>query len=222
MNDLVCTETNNSPVWGVVDFTRWYATPEWLGGGKAYIQRFKDGWVQHNKTTIKAAAAQRSMPAELLAGVCWIEVGGDPNFIDAVAFGVRAFDWSGDDWTDKNRTITNHPAKTSFGAVSIQLRTAAQTMKLDASKMTHAELSNLATCLQKDIFNIQIVAQHLRQLIDHDKLQPRPPTLTMDEIRVVGARYNRGVGLSLDAILKNTSYGDFIVKFWARFEGLLK
>jgi hypothetical protein len=52
-------------------------------------------------------------------------------------------------------------------------------------------------------------------------LQAKPPQLAMDEVRIVGARYNRGIGLSLDEIRKNTSYGDFIVKFWPRFTGLL-
>ena len=41
-------------------------------------------------------------------------------------------------------------------------------------------------------------------------------------MHVVGARYNRGMGLSLEQIRKNTSYGNFIVKFWPRFTMLLK
>lgn len=48
------------------------------------------------------AASRYNLPAELLAGVCWIEVAGDPSFIDRVAFEVRAFDWSGPDWVDPN------------------------------------------------------------------------------------------------------------------------
>lgn len=44
----------------------------------------------------------------------------------------------------------------------------------------------------------------------------------MEHVRIVGARYNRGLGLSLEAIRKNTSYGDFIVKRWAYFAGLLQ
>ncbi len=102
------------------------------------------------------------MPPELLAGVCWIEVGGDPNFIDRVAFEVRSFDWSGPDWVDRNLTITNNPVKTSFGPVSIQLRTAAQAMRLNPSEMSTAQLRSLASCLQKDVFNIEIVARHLQ------------------------------------------------------------
>lgn len=222
MTGFSCKKSNKSPTWGLVDLFTWKLLPQRAGGGIAYIQSFKDAWVQHNKVSIKTAATRYKMPPELLAGVCWIEVGGDPNFIDRVAFEVRSFDWSGPTWVDRNLTITNNPVKTSFGSVSIQLRTAAQTMGLNPSEMSTTQLRSLASCLQKDVFNIEVVARHLRQLIDHDGLQKNPPLLTMDQVKIVGARYNRGIGLSLDDIKKNTSYGSFIVKFWPRFITLLK
>lgn len=222
MAQFVCSESNDSPTWGLLDLAAWKMLPQRFGGGIAYIQRFKDAWVQHNQESIKSAAAKHKLPPELLAGVCWIEVGGDPNFIDRVAFEVRAFDWSGPDWVDRNMTMTRNPSRTSFGSVSIQLRTAAQTLGFDPARMSTSEQRDLATCLQKDVFNIDVVALHLRQLIDHDGLQPNPPQLPIDAVRIVGARYNRGIGLSLDDIRKNTSYGDFIVKFWPRFSGLLR
>lgn len=87
--------------------------------------------------------------------------------------------------------------------------------------MTTTQLRDLATCLQNDIYNINIVAKHLRQLIDHDGSNKNLPTLSMEEVRIVGARYNRGIGLSLGDLKKNTSYGDFIVKFLPRFVDLL-
>jgi len=222
MSEISCKDSNNSPTWELVNLFAWKLLPERFGGGIGYIQRFKDAWVQHNKVQITVAAMQYNMPPELIAGVCWIEVGGDPNFIDRVAFEVRSFDWSGPDWIDKNLTVTNKPAKTSFGAVSMQLRTAAETLGLNPSAMSITQQRSLAICLQKDVFNIQIVAQHLRKLIDHDGLQETPPSLSMDEVRIVGARYNRGIGLSLEEIKKNMSYGNFIVKFWPRFTKLLK
>ena len=222
MTDFSCKESNDSPTWGLVNLFVWKLLPERVGGGIAYIQKFKDAWVKHNKELIKTSASQNKMPAELLAGVCWIEVGGDPDFIDRVAFEVRSFDWSGPPWVDRNLTITSNPAKTSFGSVSIQLRTAAQTMGLNPAEMSSEQIRGLATCLQKDVFNIEVVANHLRKLIDHDGLQNNPPLLTMDQVRIVGARYNRGIGLSLDEINKNTSYGNFIVNFWPRFTKLLR
>lgn len=222
MAEISCERSNNSPTWGLVDLVAWKVAPQSLGGGRDYIQRFKDAWVQHNKALIKEAASLYNIPPELLAGVCWIEVGGDPNFIDRIAFEVRAFDWSGPDWVDRNRTITHHPARTSFGAVSIQLRTAAQTLGLNPAEMSTAQLRGLASCLQKDVFNIDVVARHLRQLIDHDGFQRDLPQLTFDQVRIVGARYNRGIELSLDEIRRNTSYGNFIVNFWPRFSRLLQ
>lgn len=215
------TKSNDFPVWGMWDLFMWKLVPGRFGGGRAYIQKYKDAWVRHNKNNIKIWAAHYNFPAELLAGVCWIEVGGDPNFIDRIAFEVRTFDWCGPTWVDQHMTVTSHPAKTSFGAVSIQLRTAAETMELEPSEMTTEQLRELALSLERDVYNIQIVARHLRLLIDHDKLQKNPPLLSEDNIRIVGARYNRGMGLSLEQIKKNTSYGDFIVKFMPRFKNLL-
>lgn len=222
MSDFVCEESNNSATWGAFDLAIWKIVPERFGGGKVYIQKFKDAWIQHNKALIKKSAEKYNIPTELLVGVCWVEVGGDPNFIDRVAFEVRSFDWSGPQWVDQNLTITKHPAKTSFGWVSIQLRTAAQTLGINPAQMSSEQVNALANCLEKDVFNIDVVARHLRQLIDHDGFDKNLPVLTMDEVRVVGARYNRGVGLSLEDIKKNTSYGNFIVKFWPHYAALLK
>jgi hypothetical protein len=57
--------------------------------------------------------------------------------------------------------------------------------------------------------------------IDHDGLQPGPPALSIPAIRVLGARYNRGMGLTLKQIGTNTSHGDFIVRNLGRFASLL-
>jgi len=204
-------------VWNAI---RWQALPQILGGGRGYIQRFKDAWIRHNKALIRAAASRYSIPPELLAGVCWIEVGGDPEIFDTIAFEVRTFVWSNPDWIDRRRTFP--PARTSFGAISMQLRTSAQTLGLNPAEMSTEQLRGLARCLENDVFNIDLAARHLRQLIDHDKLQRYPPHLTFDEVRIVGTRYNRGIGLSLDEIRRNMSYGNFIVNFWSRFSGLLQ
>ena len=222
MPEFACSVTHSPARWSTSDVLMWKLVPDRWGGGKAYIQRFKDGWVAHHRSAIRVAARDQGFPAELLAGVCWIEVAGDPSGIDRLAFEVRAFDWSGPEWVDRHLTVTNTPAKTSFGAVSMQLRTAAHTLGLDPAKLTTEQLRGLSNCLENDAFNISLVARHLRQIIDHDKLQTARPALSMDAVRVAGARYNRGMGLSLESIRKNTSYGNFIVKFWPRLSGLLK
>jgi hypothetical protein len=209
-----------APVWSTANFAVWKGVPGVLGGGKAYIQQFKTAWVRHNRDTIKLNAMNQRFPPELLAGVCWIEVGGDPNFVDAWAFMIRSIAASFARETGSTG-IAKHPNKTSFGAVSIQLLAAAETLGLNAADLSNSELRQLAFCLQNDVYNIEICARHLRQLIDHDGLQKHPPNLTMDQIRIVGARYNRGTRPSLESIRKNTSYGDFIVRSWSSLSAML-
>ena len=217
-------ENNDSPRWDLIDLARWKLVPEWAGGGKPYIQGFKDAWVVRNKERIIVAAGAQNIPVELLAGTTWIEVGGDPNFIDRMAFEVRSgvaanprlqstLNWAG------LKKFTAPAAKTSFGSISMQLRTAAETMGLDPSKMTHQQFSKLGSCLEVDFYNIDIVARHLRMLADYDKLQS---PLTKEDARIIGARYNRGIGLSMEKLKEDLSYGNFIVNNWERFHNLVR
>lgn len=198
----------------------WKGIPGMMGGGKAYIQQFKTAWVTHNRDTIKLNALKHRYPPELLAGVCWIEVGGDPNFIDTWAFTIRSVVRSFTKGLGVSQ-IGKHPNKTSFGAVSIQLLAAAKTLGLNADDLSDKELRQLANCLQSDVYNIEVCARHLRELIDHDGLQKSPPNLTMDQVRIAGARYNRGTGPSLQSVKQNTSYGDFIVRSWSSLSTML-
>lgn len=92
----------------------------------------------------------------------------------------------------------------------------------ESLKSRRSELRSLAKSLQTDVFNIEVAARHLLQLVEQDGFQQNLPNLSMDQVKVVGARYNRGMGLSLEQIKENTSYGDFIVKIWTRLQGLLK
>lgn len=221
MNDtnlLACTVSTSAPAWGMVNLFIWKIVPDKFGGGKGYIQRYKDAWVIHNKSIIRMASARYHLPVELLAGVCWIEVGGDPNFVDRIAFEIRALDWSGPGYIDNNMTMTKPPAKTSFGSVSMQLSTAANALGLDAAHMNIAQLRALSNCLQHDTYNIELVARHLRELANYDHL---PMNLRKEDVRIIGARYNRGIKPTLNEIKRNSSYGNFIVNHWQRFHKLI-
>ncbi|WP_309578229.1 hypothetical protein [Scandinavium hiltneri] len=144
-----CEVMTKSPSWGVMDLIWWKIIPTRFGGGIPYSRRFKDSWVVHNKSLIRSAALKYRLPIELIAGVCWIEVGGDPNIVDRIGFEIRAYDWSGPVYIDNNWTITLQPQKTSFGFVSMQLRTAAKTMGLDVAKMDISQLRRLAAVLRR-------------------------------------------------------------------------
>ena len=101
----------------------------------------------------------------------------------------------------------------------MQVRTAARTIGLDIPNMTSAQMRMLSHCLEGDVYNIDVVATHLRQLAEYDHF---PPPLNTEQVRIIGARYNRGIELSIESIKKNTSYGDFIVKHWQRFSQLVR
>jgi hypothetical protein len=209
------------PKWGVLDFLKWKLLPDRWGGGWPAVRAYKDGYVSYHRAEIRRIAKNQVIPVELLAATAWIEAGGDPTIVDTVAFELRAFDWSGPAWVDRNLTITNPPDRTSMGTVSIQLRRAAESMGLNPQTMNTEELRQLAEKLEQDVTNLAIVARHLHDLIRVDFPKIPTHTLTEEQIRIVGARYNRGPNLSLEAIQKNTSYGDTILKIWPRMTRLL-
>ena len=87
-------------------------------------------------------------------------------------------------------------------------------------KLSDADKSALVDCLQNADNDLAIVAKHLWQLKEID--YPGKTVLGKDEIRVIASRYNRGPDLTLDEVLRNTSYGDFIVnRIWDKVEDLL-
>lgn len=145
----------------------------------------------------------------MLAGVAWIEVGGDPYWIDHVAYPIRAFDHSADPFLEP-LTITKRPELTSFGSVSIQLLRAAQALGLDWNTMGEHQREALIVCLSQDETNLSVVAKHLADLRRLDF--PAGSAWNDDQIRVVGSRYNRGPDLSPQKLRNNTSYGDFILR----------
>lgn len=207
--------------WSIVHVLAWKAVPERLGGGDAFLWKFKDVWVRYNRNLIKKHASENRIPAELLAGVAHIEVGGDPTEQDTLVFAVRAFNWSGPKWFDDHLTVTKHPAMTSFGPVSMQLRTAVRTLGRDPDTMSSAELLSLGWALERDAYNLELAAKHLRDLILYDFPGIDTTKLTEEQIVVVGSRYNRGT-VSMEKLKQDLSYGKVILKRWSHMTKLLK
>jgi len=99
----------------------------------------------------------------LLFGIQQIFFSGSWHLSD----GAVAYLMVGSSRMDEHLTMTSPPEKTSFGALSMQLRTVARTLGVD-KKMDASELRELANCLQRDVFNIKLVAKHLYQLVERD------------------------------------------------------
>jgi hypothetical protein len=66
--------------------------------------------------------------------------------------------------------------------------------------MNYNQFAEIANCLQRDVFNISVVARHLRNIIEHDKL---PEPLSDESIIIIGARYNGGMDNSGYITLEN-------------------
>ena len=219
MPQLRCEAEINFRKWSVRDLARWKLAPSVLGGGKDYLFTFKDTWVRYNRATILAAAKRYDLPPELVAGVAWVEVAGDPTFIDRIAFEVRTVVRRGARSIDSSLTVTKAPEKTSFGSISMQLEVAVETIGAKASDMDVKSLRQLGACLEQDGINVHLVARHLSTLADHDGFK-RP--ISPEDARVVATRYNRGTGPSLAEITKNASYGDAVLKRYPRMRLLLQ
>ena len=222
------------PKWTVADAAMWKLWSESKGGGNTYLFLYKDGWIVHNKSAIKAAANSSQIPVDLLAGVAWAEVGGMPDIIDSIAYPVRSFDWSGPDWVDNNLTVTKNPYQTSVGSVSIQLRNVAKIMGVNLNKLTYMQQLELIKYMENDASNLEIVAKYLLQLIKYDF--PNGSTIVLNDMQmiVVASRYNRGTARDLSDFIKSieapvsdtttrayTSYGRTLLRHREHVRSLL-
>jgi len=113
---------------------------------------------------------------------------------------------------DRNMTITHPPERTSFGAVSMQLRVAAKYLGVDPNNLSFNQQRGIIDFLSSDEKNLLIVGRHLCDLIACDFGQAKLCTLTDEQIRIVATRYNRGAHLSLEKIKQNTHYGDRVLE----------
>jgi hypothetical protein len=144
----------------------------------------------------------------VLAGTAWAEVGGDPPWLDEVGMYARL-----------------DPTMTSFGPVQMQIRRAAEELGYDPQRLSPAQRRVIIWSLLDPQQNLYIVASHLQRLKNIDAPGRAASELSDDDVRLIGARYNRGAELSRRALLtlgQRTSYGDAIVRRRERVLELLK
>ena len=176
------------------------------------LARYKDSWVHIYRNIIKIAANENEIPDWVLGGVAWTEVGGEPAWTDSVGYSL------GDLGLKKKE-------KVSFGPVAIQIARAAEELGYDSDNLLPIQMSLIIDSLRDPQQNLFIVASHLHRCKNMESPGKPPELLTADDIRIIGARYNRGVDISLNAILnlgKKTEYGDDLVKKQWRIKKLLK
>jgi len=202
------TVDKNVKEWTTADILRW-KTP--IVGDPNYIHEFKVQWVRGYREVLKAAAKRFDIPELLMGGVAYAEVGGDPLWIDGVAYAVRSFDHLADPVLEP-LTVTTSPDLTSFGNLSTQVRRAADSLGYDASKLTGEQRSLIVSSLKNSRENIFIAAKHLADLRDIDFRGKSAASMMQEDIKVTATRFNRGPDHSLNSIKKNMSYGQSILK----------
>ena len=170
---------------------------EWMHKGDDYIHNFKIDWIKTYKQVIKDAAAKYNIPALLLSGTAYIEVGGDPMWIDGAAYTVYGM-------YDEARA-----SRVSFGYVSMQVRVAAETLGYGTSP-TQRQIDETIQSLNNPIENIYIAAAHLSDLRDVDF--KGITNMTDAQISITAQRYNVGASVSYKSIKKYHPYGDRIMK----------
>ena len=192
-----CSRDENSPnmpEWTFLDALK-LKFPGSIGRAQrnALIE-YKNSWVKFNKHRIEAVAKHFRIPSYLIASVAWAEVGGAPDKLDNATYIARSvYEIQFPTLKKQSFGPFKNSAKTSVGPVSIQLKNAAEDMGIKIDDLNLSERLDLVDCLQQDLYNLEIVARHLKGLIIFDNPEIDDTSiLTEEQIIIVGARYNRG------------------------------
>ncbi|MFD5619207.1 hypothetical protein [Streptomyces yangpuensis] len=139
-------------------------------------------YISHNSELIKAAATESGLPPEMIAGIAWQEVQGDPAVVDDVAFEVRKIVPGSED-----------PDRTSMGPLSVQVRRAAEVLGYDPHHLTELQREVVVDALRDPAKNIFIASEYLAQLkAESGFADVRPEEMTREQMRELAARYNGG------------------------------
>ena len=129
------------------------------------VNEFRNQWIRGYRHVINAAASDYDIPPVLLAAVAHMEVAGDPNWLDQLAYSVRQLpNCITDPIPFVGDLAATDPDATSFGALSIQIGTAAHSLGFD--QLNNFERSQIIEALEEPRTNLFIAAAHLSDLKD--------------------------------------------------------
>ncbi|MFE8012428.1 hypothetical protein ACFU3O_06755 [Streptomyces antibioticus] len=139
-------------------------------------------YISANSALIKAAAHDAGLPPEMVAGIAWQEVMGDPAVIDDLAYEGR-----------KVLPFSEDPDETSMGPMSIQVRRAAEVLGYDPQHLTDMQRDQVVGALKDPAKNIFIASEYLAQLKAESGFADVPPEqMTRSQMQELAARYNGG------------------------------
>ncbi|MGS2587093.1 hypothetical protein [Streptomyces hebeiensis] len=153
-------------------------------------------WISANREIIRAAAANAGLPADMVAGIAWQEIGGQPGISDDVVDTIREqFDVPFSPLAPENLPgrLGGSPDETSFGPIAIQVRRGAEVLGYDPENLTEQQRSAVEESLQDPGQNIFIASEYLAQLKAESEFADVPPEeMTPEQYQELAARYNGG------------------------------
>ncbi|GAA1428383.1 hypothetical protein GCM10009601_41470 [Streptomyces thermospinosisporus] len=139
-------------------------------------------FISANRELIKAAAHDAGLPPEMVAGIAWQEVMGDPGVADDLAYEGR-----------KVLPFAKDPDETSMGPLSIQVRRAAEVLGYDPHHLTDAQRDQVVGAIKDPAQNIFVASEYLAQLKAESGFADVPPEqMTREQMQELAARYNGG------------------------------
>jgi hypothetical protein len=139
-------------------------------------------YVSANKELIKAAAQDAGLPPEMVAGIAWQEVEGDPGWLDDAAYGAR-----------RNVPGLEDADQTSMGPIAIQVRRAAEVLGYDPHNLTDMQRDAIVEATKDPAQNTFIASEYLAQLKAESSFADVPPSqMTRAQMQELAARYNGG------------------------------
>jgi hypothetical protein len=167
---------------------------------KDYIHKYKAYYVHALRDPIKTAAGRFGLPAILVAGTVYNEVGGSDlikpyvNLIRDLISGSEAAD------------------RTSVGPTSLQPRRALASLGYDPEKVDPSIKRDVVESLvHNHAFAIFVCAKHLSDLRDRFFPGHGAEDLGEDDLVMLGSRYNFGPDVSDETVRRDLSYGRHIV-----------
>ncbi|MFJ6657335.1 hypothetical protein ACIQNG_13330 [Streptomyces sp. NPDC091377] len=139
-------------------------------------------YISGNSALIRAAAQDSGLPPEMVAGIAWQEVEGDPGVVDDAAYeGRRLIPGLGE------------ADQTSMGPIAIQVRRGAEVLGYDPNNLTDLQRSTVIDAISDPAQNIFIASEYLAQLKAESEFADVPPEqMTRAQMQELAARYNGG------------------------------
>ncbi|MFD7977580.1 hypothetical protein [Streptomyces sp. NPDC059071] len=153
-------------------------------------------WIEANRGYLLDAAASTGIPPDVLAGIAWQEVEGDPKIVDDIADTYRQNQerftpWVR--WAAEKLGMGGEADATSMGPIAIQIRRSAEVLGYDPQNLTETQRAEIERATQNPGTNIYIAAEYLAQLKAESEFALVPPEqMTPEQYRELAARYNGG------------------------------